>query len=270
MPTVTVDGEKSFEVEAGKETGPGDRGRRHRHHAPLRRQCPVHHVPRRGPGRRSAPDGATRARAAGARDRPRAQHPALMSNPRAERPLGPRHQPLIGHRRSARNAADGLISASRSRHCEPSETTRRLASPGNRALSVRRSLVLLRLGAFLAAHGAPANLAAAARAAMKLGLTEFLLAGTERHGEPHEADLKPRNGSQNLESRVNLSHEIEARQCKRKLARSGQSKRHELRSASVCSRVQSFYSLLFGGRITSPFTPGRSSRNSAPGSPPVM
>ena len=37
-----------------------------------------------------------------------------------------------------------------------------------------------------------------------------------------------------------------------------------------CGTARARQGLVFGGRITSPFTPGRSSRNRAPGSPPVM
>jgi hypothetical protein len=91
--------------------------------------------------------------------------------------------------------------------------------------------VLLRLSAFLASHRAAANLATAARAAVKLGLTKLLLAGTEWHGKPHEADLG-RETNKILNSRFEKSSPL----VYTKVVHSGQSKQAE-RSLALSSRL---------------------------------
>ena len=81
MPTVTVEGEKSFEVEPGKKLvlAIEDAG------IDIMHRCGgnarLHDLPRAGFGRRSTADGVDRARAA-ARDQSRAQHAAFLPDPR--------------------------------------------------------------------------------------------------------------------------------------------------------------------------------------------
>ena len=69
-----------------------------------------------------------------------------------------------------------------------------------------------------------ANLAAAARTAVELGLTKFLLARTERHGGPHGAAQRPQKWRKSSKSESQMP-ESETRQCTRKPFVSSQSKR---------------------------------------------
>ena len=106
MPTVTVDGEKSFEVEAGKKLvlAIQDAG------------LDIITAAAGTPGARRAASSCSRAMYRRwshssrrlARNRPRAEYPAVLPDSRAERPVGPRDQPLIGHRSAPGDAAHGL------------------------------------------------------------------------------------------------------------------------------------------------------------------
>ena len=110
MPTVTVDGEKSFEVEAGKKLvlAIEDAGIDIMHRCGGNARCTTCRVEVLA-GEATA-DGSTRARAAVPRNRPRAQHPSLVPDPGSERPLGSRRQPLISRRNSRRHAPARLTS----------------------------------------------------------------------------------------------------------------------------------------------------------------
>ena len=101
MPTVTVEGEKSFEVEAGKKLVLAHRGRRDRHHAQVRRQRPLHDLPGPGDLRRPRPDGRPGAAPPRARGEPRPRHPPLVPGPRRVRPDRQRPRPRLRVRRAS-------------------------------------------------------------------------------------------------------------------------------------------------------------------------
>ena len=81
MPTVTVDGEKAFEVEPEKKLvlAIEDAG------IDIMHRCggnaALHHLPRRSPGRRLTPDGGPRTRTPTRENRPRSQHPPVVPDP---------------------------------------------------------------------------------------------------------------------------------------------------------------------------------------------
>ena len=108
MPTVTVDGEKSFEVEAGKKLvlAIEDAGIDIMHRCGGNARCTTCRV--EVLGGEVPPPAEARAREAGAGGRPRAQHPALLPDPCQLRPLGRRREPVLGARHSPGAAAGGL------------------------------------------------------------------------------------------------------------------------------------------------------------------
>ena len=108
MPTVTVEGEKSFEVEAGKKLvlAIEDAGIDIMHKCGGNARCTTCRVA--GLGRRAAAHGAARARAAGTRNKPRAQYALIVPDPRRIRPVGRGRQPFQPDRHSRRNASARL------------------------------------------------------------------------------------------------------------------------------------------------------------------
>ena len=107
MPTVTVDGEKSFEVEAGKKLvlAIEDAGLDIMHRCGGNARCTTCRVVVLAG---DVPPMEPLEQERLARNRPRAEYPAVLPDSRAERPVGPRDQPLIGHRSAPGDAAHGL------------------------------------------------------------------------------------------------------------------------------------------------------------------
>ena len=81
MPTVTIEGEKPFEVESGKKLVLGIEDSGGRHPAPLRRLRPLHHLQGPFPGRRAGGDERGGARDAG-RGRPEGRVPPVLPDSR--------------------------------------------------------------------------------------------------------------------------------------------------------------------------------------------
>ena len=210
MPTVTVDGEKSFEVEAGKKLvlAIEDAAVDIMHRCGGNARCTTCRVVILA-GEVPPMEPLEQERLA--RDRPRAKHAAFVSNPRAERPLGARHQPLVRDGCPAGNAPARLISEKMSWRCKRRRPRRRLASPGCRESGARITCASAARRISCSARCA-ADLAAAARTTVKLGLAKLLLTGTEWHGKTSRG----RRGPQNERKPEIQIREVEPRQSKRK------------------------------------------------------
>ena len=107
MPTVTVEGEKSFEVEAGKKLvlAIEDAGIDIMHRCGGNARCTTCRVQiLAGEAPPMEPTEQERL----TRDQPRAQYPAILSDPRRIRPVGRRCQPVQPNRNPGRNAAARL------------------------------------------------------------------------------------------------------------------------------------------------------------------
>jgi ferredoxin len=168
MPTVTVEGEKSFEVEEGKKLvlAIEDAGIDIMHRCGGNARCTTCRV--------QVLAGDAPAMEALEQER-LAQETNLEPNTRLScqiRVAG--REPLLPNWDSSRDAPAGLNQDG----IDVDHGQIRLTAHG------RSRLLLLRLGTFLATGRALAHLAATARAAVILCLSAFLFAGTEWHGPP--------------------------------------------------------------------------------------
>ena len=174
MPTVTVEGEKSFEVDTGKKLvlAIEDAGIDIMHRCGGNARCTTCRVQVLAGD--APPMEATRARAAGARNRPRAQH-ALSCQIRVESDLWVRRrQPRQSNRNPGRNSPPRLS------RCRQGGGAR-IDAGISRCPRLTSSSAARRSACSARIVYAPAT---APRAPVILGLPGFLLAGTEWHGTP--------------------------------------------------------------------------------------
>ena len=196
MPTVTIHGEKAIEVEPGKKLvlAIEDAAIDILHRCGGNARCTTCRV--------EVLDGTVTPMAEAEKERLGAkatspQYPAILSDPRRVGRGGQGHQPLAAGRDSPRTATRGL---SRTNGRAATAAAARLARTGRARIAEPRPLPCAAASDhlffcfsehFLQRAAAAADLGAAPRTTVELGLTRLLLSGAERHGIPRSGSLSP-------------------------------------------------------------------------------